>query len=277
MTPGQAPLVGLPQNPMPATQTDPGVDNRRFLEPAPDRAKADATLLARYHHGDESAREDVVERFLPLARQLARRYARGNEPLDDLFQVASVGLLKAIERYDPQRGYAFSTFAVPTIVGELKRYFRDTGWAVHVPRPIQDRIVQINKAMASLSRDGRSPTPAEVADEVGCSVEDVVEAMEASLAFDAVSLETPRNDDDGGSYAETVGADDEGYEMVEYSAAIAPAMNAMPKRDRLILRLRFERDLTQSEIAEQLGISQMHVSRIIRRALSRLRTVADAA
>jgi RNA polymerase sigma-B factor len=149
---------------------------------------------------------------------------------------------------------------------------------VHVPRPIQDRIVQINKAMARLSHDsGRSPTPAELAGEVGCTVEEVVEAMEASLAFDAVSLETPRGAEEGASYAETVGADDAGYEMVEYSTAIAPAMNAMPKRDRLILRLRFERDLTQSEIAEQLGISQMHVSRIIRRSLSRLRTVADAA
>ena len=278
MTPGPAPLVGLPNIRVTATDTDAGIEARRFLEPAPARAKADATLLARYRDGDESVREDVVERFLPLARQLARRYARGNEPLDDLFQVASVGLLKAIERYDPERGYAFSTFAVPTIVGELKRYFRDTGWAVHVPRPIQDRIVQVNKAMARLAHDGHSPTPAELASEVGCSTEDIVEAMEAARAFEAVSLETPRNgDDEGGSYAETVGADDQGYEMVEYSAAIAPAMNAMPKRDRLILRLRFERDLTQSEIAEQLGISQMHVSRIIRRSLSRLRTVADAA
>jgi RNA polymerase sigma-B factor len=168
---------------------------------------------------------------------------------------------------------------VPTIVGELKRYFRDTGWAVHVPRPIQDRIVQVNRAVAKLGRaSGASPTSAQVAHEVGCSVEEVVEALEAARAFDAVSLETPRgSDDETGTYAETVGADDAGYEMVEYSAAIAPAMDAMPQRDRLILRLRFERDLTQSEIAEQLGISQMHVSRIIRRALSRLRTVADAA
>jgi RNA polymerase sigma-B factor len=252
---------------------------RRFLEPAPSRAKADADLLARYHGGDEATREDVVERFLPLARQLARRYARGNEPLDDLVQVASVGLLKAIDRYDPARGYAFSTFAVPTIVGELKRYFRDTGWAVHVPRPIQDRIVQINRAMGELSRDlGRSPTTAEIAGALGCGAEEVVEALEASTAFDAVSLETSRNgESEGGSYAETVGEDDEGYELVEYAAAIAPAMNAMSPRDRLVLRLRFERDLTQSEIAERLGISQMHVSRIIRRALTRLRTVAEAA
>jgi RNA polymerase sigma-B factor len=264
---------------MAATNIDVASSGRRFLEPAPARARADATLLARYQEGDESVREEVVERFLPLARQLARRYARGNEPLDDLFQVASVGLLKAMDRYDPARGYAFSTFAVPTIVGELKRYFRDTGWAVHVPRPIQDRIVQVNNAMADLARDlGRSPSAAELAAAIGCGIEDVVEAMEASRAFDAVSLETSRSgEDDGESYAETVGADDAGYEMVEYSAAIAPAMNAMPPRDRLILRLRFERDLTQSEIADRLGISQMHVSRIIRRSLTRLRTVAEAA
>jgi RNA polymerase sigma-B factor len=148
-----------------------------------------------------------------------------------------------------------------------------------VPRPIQDRIGRVNRAMGELSRElGRSPTPSEVAEELSCSVEDVVEAMEASTAFDALSLETPRSgDEDGGSYAETVGADDAGYERVEYAAAIEPAMSAMPPRDQLILRLRFERDLTQSEIAERLGISQMHVSRIIRRSLSRLRTVAEAA
>ncbi|MEA2353512.1 MAG: polymerase sigma-B factor [Thermoleophilaceae bacterium] len=264
---------------MATADIDAAQPGRRFLEPAPARAQADATLLRRYRDGDASAREAVVQRFLPLARQLARRYARANEPLDDLFQVASVGLLKAMDRYDPARGYAFSTFAVPTIVGELKRYFRDTGWAVHVPRPIQDRIVQINKTMAELSRRlGRSPTPAEIAEALGCSVEEVVEAMEASRAFDAVSLETPRGgEDETGTYAETVGADDQGYELVEYNAAIAPAMSAMSPRDQLILRLRFERDLTQSEIAQRLGISQMHVSRIIRRSLMRLRTVAEAA
>lgn len=252
---------------------------QRFLEPAPGRARADALLLARYHDGDAVVREEVVARFLPLARQLARRYARGNEPLDDLFQVASVGLLKAIERYDPARGYAFSTFAVPTIVGELKRHFRDTGWAVHVPRPIQDRLARVNRAIGELSRElGRSPSSSEIADRLECSAEEVVEAMEASTAFDALSLETPRGDDDeGGSYAETVGIDDAGYERVEYAAAIAPAMSAMPPRDQLILKLRFEHDLTQSEIAERFGISQMHVSRIIRRSISRLRTVAEAA
>jgi RNA polymerase sigma-B factor len=264
---------------MSAAKIEAAQTGRRFLEAAPDRAQADATLLARYRDGDEVAREDVIARFLPLARQLARRYARGNEPLDDLFQVASMGLLKAIDRYDPARGFAFSTFAVPTIVGELKRYFRDTGWAVHVPRPIQDRIGQVNRVIGELSRElGRSPTSAEIAKSLGCSMEDVVEAMEASSAFDALSLETSRSsEEDGGGYAETVGVDDAGYEMVEYAAAIEPVMKAMPPRDQLILRLRFERDLTQSEIAERLGISQMHVSRIIRRSLSRLRTVAEAA
>jgi RNA polymerase sigma-B factor len=263
-----------------AVQNPPGEKGRRFLEPASSRARADAALLLRYQSGDKDARTEVMERFLPLARQLARRYARPNESIDDLFQVASIGLLKAVERFDPQRGYAFSTFAVPTIVGELKRYFRDAGWAVHVPRPIQDRIVQINRAMGELSRSfGRSPTTSEVAAAIGASVEEVVEAMEAAQAFESVSLETPRGGEEGegGSYAETVGEPDEGYELVEYTATIEPTMAAMPPRDRLILRLRFEEDLTQSEIADRLGISQMHVSRIIRRALTRLRTVAEAA
>jgi RNA polymerase sigma-B factor len=229
---------------------------------------------------DEAAREELVERFLPLARQLARRYARPNEPLDDLFQVASMGLLKAIDRFEPERGNAFSTFAVPTIVGELKRYFRDTGWAVHVPRPIQERIGQVNRTVNELSRElSRSPSPAEVAARLDVSTEEVLEALDAAKAFDAISLDMPRGSDpdDGSAYAETVGEDDERFEMVEYHAVIGATMRALPDRDRLILRLRFERDLTQSEIAERLGISQMHVSRIIRRSLDRLRTVAEAA
>jgi RNA polymerase sigma-B factor len=261
-------------------ETRPPTPDRRYLQPAPERTRADYALLTRYkRNGDDAARDELVERFLPLARQLARRYARPNEPIDDLFQVASMGLLKAIDRFDPARGNAFSTFAVPTIVGELKRYFRDTGWAVHVPRPIQERIGQVNRAVNDLSRDlGRSPTPAELSARLGHSVEEILEALDAAKAFDAVSLDMPRgSDDDGSAYADTVGAHDERFEMVEYNAVIAPTMAALPDRDRLILRLRFERDLTQSEIAERLGISQMHVSRIIRRSLDRLRTVAEAA
>ncbi|HEX8053198.1 MAG TPA: SigB/SigF/SigG family RNA polymerase sigma factor [Thermoleophilaceae bacterium] len=258
----------------------PTAADRRYLQPAPERTRADYALLMRYRQNkDAAARDELVERFLPLARQLARRYARPNEPIDDLFQVASMGLLKAIERFDPARGNAFSTFAVPTIVGELKRYFRDTGWAVHVPRPIQERIGQVNRAVNDLSRElGRSPTPTELSAKLGHSTEEILEALEAAKAFDAVSLDMPRgNGDDSSAYADTVGAHDERFEMVEYNAVIEPTMAALPDRDRLILRLRFERDLTQSEIADRLGISQMHVSRIIRRSLDRLRTVAEAA
>ncbi len=236
--------------------------------------------MTRYHHqGEMSARDELVERFMPLARQLARRYQRGNEPLDDLIQVACIGLVKAVDRFDPDRGTAFSSYAVPTILGELKRYFRDAGWAVHVPRGMQERVMSVNQAVTRLSRNlGRSPTPQEISEAIGEPVELVLEALEAAIAYDAVSLDTPRSsDEDGGdTYADTVGAVDEHYELVEYTTAIAPTVKALPERDRLVLKLRFEEDLTQLEIAERIGVSQMHVSRLIRRALTRLRTVADA-
>ena len=244
------------------------------------RTREDRRLLTRYHrNGEQTARDELVERFLPLARQLARRYQRGNEPLDDLIQVASIGLVKAVDRYDPERGTAFSSYAVPTILGELKRYFRDSGWAVHVPRGMQERVMSVNNAISKLSRRfGRSPTAAEVAEEIGETPELVLEAMEAAIAYDAVSLDTPRtsDEDEGDTYADMMGAIDERFELVEYTSAIGPTMRALPERDRLVLKLRFEDDLTQLEIAEQIGVSQMHVSRLIRRALTRLRAVADA-
>ena len=245
-----------------------------------ERTRIDGLLMNRYHEqGELAAREELVERFLPLARQLARRYQRGNEPLDDLVQVASIGLVKAVDRYDPQRGTAFSSYAVPTILGELKRYFRDSGWAVHVPRGMQERVMNVNQSIGKLSKElGRSPTAQEIAADVGEDPEAVLEAMEAAIAYDAVSLDTPRSseEDDGDTYADTVGAVDERYELVEYTTAIAPTVRALPERDRLVLKLRFEDDLTQLEIAERIGVSQMHVSRLIRRALKRLRTVAEA-
>src|ERR671932_28435 len=245
-----------------------------------ERAREDRRLLRRYHpHGDVAARDELVARFLPLPRQLARRYQRGNEPLDDLIQVASIGLVKAVDRYDPERGTAFSSYAVPTILGELKRYFRDAGWAVHVPRGMQERVMTVNQAISKLSRElGRSPTASEIAGEVGEEVELVLEALEAAIAYDAVSLDTPRTSDEeeGDTYADTVGVIDERFELVEYKSAIGPTMRALPARDRLVLKLRFEEDLTQLEIAQRIGVSQMHVSRLIRRALKRLRTVADA-
>jgi len=243
-----------------------------------DRGDEDRRLLVRYHrHGDPRARDELVARFLPLARQLARRYQRGNEPLDDLVQVASLGLVKAVDRFDPDRGTAFSSYAVPTILGELKRYFRDTGWAVHVPRGMQERVMHVNQTMNTLSRRfDRSPTTADVAASTGLTKEQVVEAKTAAVAYDAVSLDSPRPGDEGDSYAERVGSDDERYELVEYEAAIAPTLRALPARERLILHLRFNEDMTQSEIAALIGVSQMHVSRLIRRALERLRTVAAA-
>jgi RNA polymerase sigma-B factor len=244
------------------------------------RALEDRRLLVRYHEsGDVAAREELVKRFLPLARQLARRYQRTNEPLDDLMQVASVGLVKAVDRFDPERGTAFSTFAVPTILGELKRYFRDAGWAAHVPRGMQERAMRLEQAVEAVNRRvGRSPSTKELAAELGQTEEEVLETLEAQSAYDAVSLEQQRSDDSqgGDTYADTLATDEESYELVEYEATIAPALKALSPRDRMILHLRFSQDMTQSEIATRIGVSQMHVSRLIRQALARLREVAKA-
>jgi RNA polymerase sigma-B factor len=243
------------------------------------RADEDRRLLVRYHRqGDQSAREALVERLLPLARRMARRYRRSDEPLDDLVQVATLGLIKAIDRFDPARETAFSSYAVPTMLGELKRYFRDNGWAVHVPRGMQERVMQVDNAVKELARrKGRSPSAGEVAETLDLSIEQVLEAMEAAGAYDAVSLESYRFGDegDGETYAESIGVEDRRYELVEYGATIAPTLAALPARDRIVLHLRFVEDLTQAEIADRVGVSQMHVSRLIRRALERLRTVAE--
>jgi RNA polymerase sigma-B factor len=238
-----------------------------------------AALFERFRSTrDPALREQLVEQFLPLARQLARRYQRGGEPLDDLVQVASLGLVKAVDRFDSSRGVAFSSYAVPTILGELKRYFRDSGWAVHVPRGLQERTMQIDRVAKELSgRLGRSPSVSEIAEHMDTSIEDVLAAMEASQAYEAVSLEAQRSGDpDAETYADSIGAEDERFELVEYGAAIAPALRALPPRDRLVLHLRFAEDMTQSQIAEEIGVSQMQVSRLIRRALARLRAVAEA-
>jgi RNA polymerase sigma-B factor len=229
--------------------------------------------------GDLSARERLVTRFLPLARQLARRYGAAGEPIDDLIQVASVGLVKAIDRYELDRGTAFSSFAVPTILGEIKRHFRDAGWTVRVPRSIQERRIKVNRAIPALTgKLGRSPTTAEIAENIGASSEEVLEALEAAVAYEPVSLDTssgPEEDDE--TWAQSVGAEDPRYELVEYGVTLAPAMKALPERERLILYMRFVKDMTQSEIANRIGISQMHVSRLIRKALEAMReeTVSD--
>ena len=242
------------------------------------RAREDRRLLERYHHeGDPAAREALVERFLPLARQLARRYQRGGEPLDDLIQVASLGLLKAIDRFEPDRPSAFSSFAVPTILGELKRHFRDRGWSVRVPRDLQEMAVRVERVAEELSRGlGRAPTPGEIAEHLGATTEQVLEAREAAGAYRAVSLDRPRDDDEeGDGMTETMGAEDPGFHLAEAAATVEQLMSALSDREREVLRLRFEEDLTQSEIGARVGVSQMHVSRLIRQAVTRLREAAD--
>jgi RNA polymerase sigma-B factor len=247
--------------------------------PGSDPRDTESLLRDYRRRRDTATREALVARFLPLARQLARRYQRGGEPFDDLVQVASLGLVKAIDRFDPDRGVAFSSYAVPTILGELRRYFRDSGWAVHVPRGVQERVMKVDQAVARLTtRLGHSPSVAEVAEAMGLEIEEVLEAMNASQAYDAVSLEAGRDTDrpDEGTIGDTLGQEDARLELIEYGATIAGTLRALPERDRLVLRLRFVDDLTQSEIAARIGVSQMQVSRLIRRALERLRTVADA-
>jgi RNA polymerase sigma-B factor len=248
-------------------------------EGRPARAQEERRLLVRYHRdGDPAAREQLVERFLPLARQLARRYQRAGEQLDDLVQVASLGLLKAIDRFDPARETAFSSFAVPTILGELKRHFRDKGWSVRVPRDLQELAVKVDRVADDMSRElGRLPTPAEISERIGATLEQVLEAREAAAAYRAVSLDRPRTegDEEGDSYADSVGADDPGFRLAEASATVERLMRVLSEREREVLRLRFEEDLTQSEIGARVGVSQMHVSRLIRQSIARLREEAE--
>ena len=247
-----------------------------------DRRRDERTLLIRYHQcGDREARDALIARFMPLARNLARRYAGAGEPLDDLLQVASLGLVKAIDGFDVTRETAFSSYAVPTMLGELRRYLRDSCWAVHVPRSAQERALEVKGVIDSLSRRlGRSPTTREMADAMNLSREQVLEALEAASAYSSVSLDLPLRrgrDEADATYADTFGAEDARFELVEDGAVIEPTFNALPARERLILHLRFAEDMTQAEIAAQVGISQMHVSRLIRRSLARLRAVADVA
>ncbi len=237
-------------------------------------------LLIRWQlQRDRMARDELVERFIPLARKLARRYVGAGEPFEDLLQVASYGLLKALERFDPERGTAFSSFAVPTILGELKRYFRDLGWSVHVPRAAQERALKVQEARTKLAAaTGRSPTVHEVAQFAEMSVEAVVEGMEAGAAHHSISLDVPRDDgeSEGGTLADTFGFEDAEYELVEDRTAVAAAMRCLSRREQRVLMLRFYEELTQSEIAREIGVSQMQISRILRSATARLTELTTA-
>jgi RNA polymerase sigma-B factor len=221
-------------------------------------------------HHDERAREQLVERYMPLANRLARRYRGANEPLDDLRQIASVGLLNAIDRYDPSRGIGFQSFAVPTILGEIKRYFRDCCWAVHLPRGIQDLAIKVEQARRELTGvSGRSPTFNELAEYLELSIEDVLDALEASAAHHAISFDTPQDgvESDSGTLGDMIGDVDGRFELVDSTSSITQAAARLPERERRVLVLRFMEDKTQTQIAEEIGVSQMQVSRILRRAL----------
>jgi RNA polymerase sigma-B factor len=229
--------------------------------------------------GDQSAREELVQRFLPLARKLARRYSGAHEPLDDLMQVASLGLVKAIDRFDVTRGTAFSTFAVPTILGELKRYFRDLGWAIHVPRGAQELALKVEDARQRLTtRTGRPPSVPDLAQYMELSIETVLEALETAGAHHTASLDAPRDDgeEESGTLADAFGQIDERFELVDAKVTIAVAARHLGARERRVLVLRFVEDLTQSQIADMIGVSQMQVSRILRRALDQLRDLTEA-
>jgi RNA polymerase sigma-B factor len=244
-----------------------------------ERVVDDRALLARYvDRRDPAVREQLVERFLPLARQVARRYERREEPFEDLLQVACLGLLKAIDRFDPDRGVAFSSYAVPTMLGEIKRYFRDRTWAVRVPRDLQELALRVDRKVNELSSDlRRQPTVDEIAAAAGIEAEQVLEALDASGAYRATSLSLPRRGDDEAqeTVGDTVGTAEDGFALVEDRAVLDGLLRYLSSRDREVLRLRFEEDLTQAEIGELTGISQMQVSRIIRACLARLRELAE--
>jgi RNA polymerase sigma-B factor len=245
------------------------------------RAEQDRALFARYlDKRDPVDREMLVERFLPLARQLARRYQRPDEPFDDLFQVACLGLINAIDRFSLEREVAFSSYAVPTILGEIKRYFRDRTWSVRVPRDLQDLALKVDRAVSELDLElQRKPTVEEIGAKVGADAEAVLEALEASGAYRATSLQTPwGTDEDGGeTLGDAIGVEERGFALAEDRAMVEHAMRVITPREREVLRLRFAEDLTQAEIGERVGVSQMQVSRIIRQSVARLRAYAAVA
>jgi RNA polymerase sigma-B factor len=241
---------------------------------------SDEELLETYHlDRDPLAREELVKRFLPFARKLALRYVHSREPLDDLVQVASVGLLNAIERFEPGRGKKFTSFAAPTIVGELKRHFRDKGWTVHVPRDLQERALAVSRHTERLSAVlGRSPTLDELAEALTCTIEQVMEAIDAAHNYHPASLDAPVTHDgeDRCALAETLGDEDAGFELAEDRQALAARWSTLSDVEREVLSLRLVHELTQREISQRIGCSQMHVSRLLRRSMIRLEAGAQA-
>jgi len=244
--------------------------------PSPD----DKALLRRYHEqGDLQAREQLIEEYMSLVRSLARRYSYRGEPLEDLVQIGAIGLIKAIDRFDLDRGVELTTYATPNIIGEIKRHFRDKGWSVRVPRGLQELNVQLSRLMEQLTvQYSRSPTIPELAKAAGVEEEEVLEALESGRAYTSLSLSVGGGggDDDELDPLESLGTEEHQYEVSEDRAVLAPGFKALDERERKILQLRFFEGLTQSQIAQQVGISQMHVSRLIRRSLEKIReTIAE--
>ncbi len=246
------------------------------LEPSR-REELREQFLAFAHQREAPLRDELVAAHLGLAEYLARRFANRGEPLEDLVQVASLGLIKAVDRFDPERGVEFSTYATHTIVGELKRHFRDKGWAIRAPRRMQELYLQLGKVVGTLSQElGHSPTIAELAAEVEVSEEEVLEALEAGQAYRSASLDAPVGNEEGETLGAHLGEEDMSLADVESRASLSPLLAQLPPRERLILHLRFFEGLTQSEIATRLNISQMHVSRLLARSVSELRNAAEA-
>jgi RNA polymerase sigma-B factor len=247
-----------------------------------DEARAqNAVLFDRFRDPSASepsrlaARDGLVTLHLPLVEHCARRFRNRGEPFEDLVQVGTIGLIKSIDRFDLERGVEFSTYATPTIIGEIKRYFRDKGWAIRVPRRLQELRLQIGSTTADLTQLlGRSPTPRELAEAIGCSLEEIIEGIESSNAYSTLSLDASDDsgEDGGVSMLEMLGIDDAELEQIEIRESIKPLLEALPSREKRILLLRFFRNKTQSEIAAEIGVSQMHVSRLLSRTLEQLRT-----
>ena len=237
--------------------------------------RTDKELLRRYHEeGDLEAREQLIEQYMSLVRSLARRYSYRGEQLEDLVQIGAIGLIKAIDRFDLERGVELTTYATPNIIGEIKRHFRDKGWSVRVPRGLQELNVQLSKLIEQLTvQYGRSPTISELAKAASVEEEEVLEALESGRAYSSLSLSAGAGQDEDGDLdpLESIGTEEHQYEVSEDRAVLAPGFRVLDERERKILHLRFFSGLTQSQIAQQVGISQMHVSRLIRRSLEKIR------
>jgi len=232
----------------------------------------DALLIAYHRNGDQDAREHILVELMPLVRALASRYAGRGEPLEDLVQVGALGLIKAVDRFDVDRGVEFSSYAVPTIVGEIRRHFRDKAWAMHVPRRLKELSVRLSRVLDELTTAlGRSPTVPELAEATGVEEEDVIDALDSAHAYSTRSLQAPFDDEGEDNLFDKLGVEDPGYVEVEESALVTAGLEALDERERRIVELRFFDEMTQSQIASELGISQMHVSRLLRRALATMR------